>query len=314
MTSQILIRGIADQTITALKSLAKQHNRALEAEARQALSQWVDANTAADTTRAQIAARLRYCLEEINGAPNVTNWSVTRIAEAIGERSAPAVAGWFAGEEDAPFTGINAIANTLGVRADWLKHDDGHLFQIEEKRLSQDPYEAVDWLLRWDDEDSSQLKALYLIRAKTKCGELYIVKQSKLDHVKIYHTPLHISDQIGAGGTAMLGAFFLTLKLLYKRDISARVQVSSLMLDSDEIKLMMTGNKHPLKIIRNSRSLWWQDIWDPKMRDNLDAYWDGCLALHHSIWSYINSQKFLKESNEQITQGKLQKNEIESSV
>ena len=152
MFSKIAIRNIPNQIFRALETLADLHDRSTEAEARQALRAWVDPLLVQDsrnTRRKEVAERLNRMLTQVNAGRRGTKLTPSHIAEAIKEERAEDVEDWFLGEKEPSFSQLSAIASFLGVDSDWLKHGDKALYPPEYERLSENPFEAVDWLLSW---------------------------------------------------------------------------------------------------------------------------------------------------------------------
>jgi len=311
MFNRIVIQDLPKQVLRELEALAGLHDRSIEAEARQALRAWVEQPPAAsnrNTRRSAIAARLNRVLVQENAVRQGGKLTPSHIAEAIGETRGEDVEDWFLGEKEPGFLHLCAIARLLGVDAGWLKHGDGTPYPGEWKRLPQNPYAAVNWLLNWDDGESvtsAQVAALHLVRAIKATGGLYIVKASDRGHFKAYSTPVHVSEEIGAGGEASLAALFVTLELLYRRYVACdgRFAVHAYLMHAEDIALLTQGETHPASLLKESdRSMWWEDIWDAKQVPK-HSYWDGWQSLHHRIEGVIAARSDLNELRAKIRQG-----------
>lgn len=311
MFNKIAIRNIPNSIFKALESLADLHDRSTEAEARQALRAWVEPLLVQDsrnTRRKQVAERLNRMLTQTNSGRRGPKLTTSHIAEAIQEERAEDVEDWFLGEKEPSFSQLSAIASYLGVDPDWLKHGDRALYPPAYQRLSENPFEAVDWLLSWNPADSQsngKLKTLHLIRADSPAGELYIVKESEKGHFLTSHTPIHVSEEIGAGGEASLAALFVTLELLYKRytKLGSDIMVLGYVLRPDDVTQLMSGNTHPGSLLKeSSRSMWWEDIWDREMAPG-HSYWPGWKSLYERIERVISARKHLNELRTQIREG-----------
>jgi len=309
MLGKMQIRGISPEVVQALSELAQLHHRSVEGEARAALDGWVAPvllKGKQSTRLLEVSSRLRRALDEYNSEPGFS-LSPSELAEQIGEDSASAVESWFAGEAEPGFTQLNRVARFLGIREEWLKHGKGSIFPVESIRLSENPYRAVEWLLFWDAEKTEYIDKLYLVRVKNREGNLYIVKRSKAGHYRIFITPTHVSDMIGAGGRGMLEALFVTLHLLYRVYCGARApflkefdngnspMVSGVLLDSENSKTLVSGMTNPASILsfQQYNSMWWEDLWDPGQKDKLD-YWPGCAELHGEILAGIQEKEHLR--------------------
>jgi len=311
MFSKIAIRNIPNQIFRSLETLADLHDRSTEAEARQALRAWVAPLLVQDsrnTRRKEIAERLNRMLTQVNAGRRGTKLTPSHIAEAIKEERAEDVEDWFLGEKEPAFSQLSAIASFLGVDSDWLKHGDKALYPPEYERLSENPFEAVDWLLRWDlanSQSDGMLKTLHLIRADNPTGGLYIVKESDKGHFRTFYTPIHVSEEIGAGGEASLAALFVTFELLYKRytAMGSGIMVLGYQLRPDDITQLTNGNTHPGSLLKEgSRSMWWEDIWDREMAPKHN-YWTGWKSLYERIERVISARTHLNDLRTQIRQG-----------
>ncbi len=227
----------------------------------------------------------------------------------IKEERAGEVEDWFLGEKEPSFAQLEAIASFLGVNSEWLKHGDKTLYPPEYHRLSENPFEAVDWLLTWNDTtDASSdgtVKTLHLIRADNDTGGLYIVKESDQGHFRTFYTPIHVSEAIGAGGEASLAALFVTLELLYKRytKMGSDIMVLGYQLRPNDITQLTGGNTHPGVLLKEaSRSMWWEDLWDRKMAPHHN-YFPGWQSLYERIDRVISGKASLNKIRTQIRQG-----------
>lgn len=311
MFSKIAIRNIPSQIFRALETLADLHDRSTEAEARQALRAWVDPLLVQDgrnTRRKEVAERLNRMLTQVNVGRRGPKLTPSHIAEAIQEERAEDVEDWFLGEKEPSFSQLSAIASLLGVDSEWLKHGDKSLYPPEYVRLSENPFEAVDWLMSWefvDEQPDGKVKTLHLIRANDASGGLYIVKESDKGHFRTYYTPVHVSEEIGAGGEASLAALFVTLELLYKRytAMGSGIMVLGYQLRPDDIAQLTNGNTHPGSLLKEGlRSMWWEDIWDREMAPKHN-YWSGWKQLHERIEQVILARTNLNELRTRIRQG-----------
>ena len=311
MFNKIAIRNIPSQIFRALETLADLHDRSTEAEARQALRAWVEPSLVQEsrnTRRKGVAERLNRMLTQVNAGRRATKLTTSHIAEAIKEERAEDVEDWFLGEKEPSFSQLSAIAKFLGVDPDWLKHGDKALYPPEYERLSENPFEAVDWLLSWNPAtgaSDSKVKLLHLIRADNPTGGLYIVKESDEGHLLTFYTSIHISEEIGAGGEASLAALFVTLELLYKRYTRSGngVMVLGYQLRPDDIAQLTNGNTHPGSLLKEgARSMWWEDIWDSEMAPKHN-YWPGWKSLYERIERVISARTHLNELRSQIRQG-----------
>jgi antitoxin FitA len=213
----------------------------------------------------------------------------SHIALGIGENHAGPVEKWFTGELEPSFNQLAAVAEYLGGVPQWLQHGDGHPFPVEYARLPEDPAEGVKWLL--DFKDGEPVDHLRFVRSGSKEGSLAIVKQHRPHHCKIYHTPYHISEEIGAGGEGSLSWLTLIFNLLYNCYTSNQRSPSGLVITSyivpqTDFDILISGRAHPMTVLRGiHQQPWWEDIWDADQfrKEQSIVYWPGWRALCERI-------------------------------
>ena len=251
----------------------------------------------------EIPTRLNRLLAQVN-ADRYDAVRPSHVAQMLGQDHTVEVEDWFLGKKAPTFTNLLDIAELFGVEAKWLQHGDGHIYSVEFEELPRNPGEAADLLLNWKDEED-QLQALHLIREMDDVGGLYIVKESKRDHFQIYHTPIHVSEVIGASGEADLMSLFVTLELLYKRRSAGRFEIRIIghQLTREDMSLLVEGNTNPRLFLRKGRSTWWEDIWDREMNGN--DYWSGYHPLRDRIERAIATSTYLTKWRENIQSGLL---------
>lgn len=251
----------------------------------------------------EIPTRLNRLLEQIN-ADRYEKVRPSHVAQMLGEDHAVEVEDWFLGKRTPTFNQLLAIAELFGVEAKWLQHGDGHIYPVESEQLPRNPVEAANRLVNWEG-GADKLEVLHLIRAMDDAGGLYIVKKSKRGHFRIYHTPIHVSEMIGATGEADLMSLFVTLELLYKRHTTGgfRFRVVGHQLARDDVSVLVKGNTNPELFLNKGGSTWWEDIWDRKMNGN--DYWSGYHSLRDRIERGIATNARLIEWRENIRSGML---------
>jgi hypothetical protein len=246
----------------------------------------------------EIPTRLNRLLEQVN-TDRHDKIRPSHVAQMLGEAHAVEVEDWFLGKRIPTFDKLLAISELFGVETKWLQHGDGHIYPVESERLPRNPFEASNRLLNWDD-DKDKLEELHFIRAMDDAGSLYIIKKSRREHFRIYYTPIHVSEMIGASGQADLMSLFLTLELIYKRYTRSEfdVHVVGHQLTREDISILTTGNTNPAVFLNKARSTWWEDIWDRKMNGN--DYWLGYHPLRDRIERCIASDAHLAKWRENI--------------
>ena len=251
----------------------------------------------------EISIRLNRFLEQIN-VNRYEKFRPSHIAQKLGEERAEEVEDWFLGKRTPTFTQLLSIAELFGVEAKWLQHGDGRIYPVESEQLPRNPIEATNWLVSWEGKED-KLEVLHLIRAMDDAGGLYIVKESKRGCFRIYYTPIHVSEMIGASGEADLMYFFVTLELLYKEGTKtgSGFRVVGHQLARDDVSLLVKGNTNPGSFLNQGFSTWWEDIWDRKMDGN--DYWPGYHPLRDRIERGIARNAYLAECRENIRSGML---------
>jgi plasmid stability protein len=311
MSGKILVRNLPQQILTALESLATQHDRSTEAEARQAIKAWVEPSLIQEernVRRKEVSERLTRLLQQVN-ADMGQKIRPSHVAQKIGEERAEEVEDWFLGQGEPTFAQLGAIADAFGIQAKWLQHGDGHIYPVENKRLPENPEEAVQWLTSWEPTKQVEgtLETIHLIRNMDEQGGLYIVKKSEQGHFRIYYTPTHVSEFIGAGGESMLAHLFVTLELLYKRFTKGGTDfyVIGHQLKPTDVTLLTNGQTNPGALLRNNgTSTWWEDIWDRSMVDNKN-YWPGWRSLCDRIEQAIAKKEYLMDIRTKLRNGSL---------
>ncbi|WP_439670874.1 hypothetical protein AEMCBJ_14565 [Cupriavidus necator] len=305
MLGKIAVRNIPADIWAGLETLAARHYRSTEAEARYALRSWVEPllqRKERSARRAEVSARLRDMLEQVNRVSRARFIKPSHIAKAIGEDYAEPVENWFAGELEPSFRQLDAIAEYLGGMSEWLQHGDRQMFPVESIRISEDPAEGTKWLLDIADTDE-KVSFLHLVREEGSTGSFTVVKQYGDWRCKIYSTPYHVSEEIGAGGEGSLAALSVTLHLLYKyyvRKAESRLVIKSYVLPKESYQALLGGNEHPLTLLARGADLpWWEDFWDIGQYKKQD-YWPGWKSLCERIYRAVEHRTFLTEQRDLI--------------
>ena len=249
----------------------------------------------------EIPTRLNRLLEKVN-ADRYQKVRPSHIAQLLGEERATDVEDWFLGKKVPTFAKLQAIADLYGINAPWLQHGDGQIYPIISEHLPRDSIEAAKLLLNWEGGNDA-LEVLHLIRQNDDEGSLYLVKKSRGNRYRIYHTSIHVSEVIGASGEADLMSLFVTLEIVYRRYTGdSNIRVVGHQMSSKDVRILMTGNANPGPYLNSGNDTWWEDIWDRKMSEN--DYWPGYHALRDRIERAITSSKYLSECRVNIRTGR----------
>lgn len=303
MLGKIAIRNIPAAIWEGLETLARQHERSTEGEARYALQSWVEPQIQRkerSARRIEVSARLRDLLEQTNKAVRGRVIRPSHIAQEIGEDYAECVENWFSGEQEPSFKQLDAIAAYLGGVSVWLRHGDLQMFPIESARIPESPAEGVEWLL--DLAEPEKVSYLHLVRNSNETGSLAIVKQYSDLRCKTYITPYHVSEVIGGGGESSLAYLSVILELLYKyyTKCGTKVTIKSYLLSEEKFSVLLAGRTHPLSLLREiSDTPWWEDFWDVT-QFRKQEYWSGWKSVCERIHRIVESKPYHQEQLELI--------------
>lgn len=308
MLGRMAIRGISKTVLDNLEASALRHDRSVEAEARQALSAWVEplALEAERSKRsAEVGMRLMRLLEQLNDSKTGEVLRPSQIAEQIGESRASEVENWFLGREEPTFEQLNTLAKLFEADPDWLKHGQRVMFPVKHQQLSTNAVEAAKWMAEWDEGEP--VAAVHLLREASKAGSLLIVKESERRQFRTFHTGIHVSEVIGNGGESSLAHLWVTLALLFKRHHRGNVHfmVFSYITQPAAVKQLMSGQVNALNIVHESSKVpWWEDVWHADMYLK-NSYWPGWLQLCERINRVVGKNPHLAEQMEAIRRGEL---------
>ncbi|WP_322005870.1 FitA-like ribbon-helix-helix domain-containing protein [Paraburkholderia tropica] len=305
MFGKIAIRNIPPEIWSGLETLAGEHDRSVEAEARFALRSWVQPlmqRNVQSARRAEVGARLTEVLDQVNRVRHASFIRPSHIAQSIGEDRAEHVENWFISNEEPSFRQLADVASYLGCSAAWLQHGDGKMFPVASHRLAEDSEGAVRWFLDLNEE--KPVSFLHLIREESEAGELLVVKQYDDWHCTTWTTPIHVSEVIGAGGERALAALSVALQLLYEFYTSSRgsgLIVKSYLLSAEDSKTLRSGAIHPLVALRGAQECpWWEDFWDIEQFRKHSNYWPGWRKLCERILRAVELSSGLAEQREQV--------------
>ncbi|WP_322976613.1 Arc family DNA-binding protein [Acinetobacter pittii] len=256
----------------------------------------------------EVATRLVDCLRMTNEitSPNLTP---SKVAELLGEESAAKFSDYFTGISEPSFNELEKFANFFGVNEGWLKHGNLPKFNVDYFRMSLNPEIAISELLNLNNKFKDKPICIYLIRNQTKAGELLIIRKYSDWNVDVLTTPMHISNEIGAGGFGMLKSFFVTLRILYQLYTSTShkntVNVRGYIVRNDKFDDISEGMLHPLTLLKNqTNNTWWEDIWDSSMYKK-NEYWDGFVNIAQSIQEGIKDDKYLSNIVDKVQKHEL---------
>ncbi|GAB3383928.1 FitA-like ribbon-helix-helix domain-containing protein [Azotobacter armeniacus] len=301
---KVTVRNLPAEVISALGRLAEQHDRSLEAEARQAIRAWVQPQIESEkrTSRAvSVGQRLRYLQNEIGELRTSKAATPSRLAEAMGWSHAEKIESWLAGDEEPSFDELTQISALVGCQRDWLVHGEGNPYSPVYTRIPEDAFAGSDWLL--SPAEAGENPKIYLVRSRSKAGEFAFVKRFSDWSAQAFSTPYHISDVIGAGGESSLASLSLVLQGLYKRWTgrdSNDVWVEGYLVDESSYSSLLAGKRHPMNILQHEeKSCWWEDFWDEN-QFRKQEYWPGWKSITERIFQVVEGRPSLKKQREQL--------------
>ena len=299
---KITVRSLPSEVLTALSLLSEQNDRSLEAEARQALKTWVKPTLAHHEHSlrvAELSQRLAFLKKELEKLWPTKRVSPSRIAEALSWSYAEPVELWFSGKIEPSLAELTQLSELFGCSKDWLIHGEGQPYAAMYTRIPEDGKAGSEFLL--SPSDSKETPSIHLVRSKSEAGEFLFVKEYSVWSSKAFCTPYHISEVIGNGGESSLASLSLVLKYLYKEWTTGKasdVSVAGYLVSEDSYSKLISGESHPLNIIKNAeKSCWWEDFWD-ESQFSKQNYWDGWSNITRRIYNVVESSPRLKEQRD----------------
>jgi len=297
-TGKLNIRSLPLQVLSALSDLAARNDRSLEAEARHALKEWVKPVVAAEiesTRLSQLSNRLQSLAKDLEIARPSKPCTPSRMAEALGMTHAVPVEQWFLGQTEPSFADLSSIARVTGCHIDWLSHGEGTPFSSKYERIPEHAIFGTEFLLT--PREDGLRPYLHLVRSKDRTGSFLFVRQYSDWDYRVFNTPYHVSEVIGAGGESSLAALSLVLKGVYRAltQHNPGFEVFGYLMEKDEFAKLIEGARHPAILLKSAEeSCWWEDFWDASQFDKQD-YWEGWNSITRHIYKVVEDSPHLRE-------------------
>ncbi|KZM50771.1 hypothetical protein OA90_07075 [Labrenzia sp. OB1] len=272
--------GMRDQIAEA----AKLSNRSMNAEIVARLEQ---------TFMSSVSTRYKWALAQINDAVHA-KISVSKVAEAVSEETAEQLERVFGGSAYPPFELSDRVAKYLNVRPDWLKHGEGHPFEVHD--LYSYGVDLAEMLAK------QRPKRIVFIRSMAREGNVAIVTMHDGFVCQIFKTTLNLSEVVGGSGEYDQARFSNTcrkLSLDYRR-----LDSSSYLLEPEPFIQLIHGDLNPLLAVKQARSSsWFSDWWQPSSFENQAndyGYWAGYQELCKRVYRHIERNDELRLERDAI--------------
>jgi hypothetical protein len=163
--------------------------------------------------RQEVAERLNRLLGLLNERRRYNSMTIPQIATILGLSSVSDLENYFFAEKDAPFDLLDQIANTFGLRPDWLKL--GHIIEQPFAYQVHGLHYHRGGLLGLIEELKPQ--QIFFVRCLNDFGYAHVA--FKLTDWKYEGTydDWHISDHVGATGQAQLYKLWQSLNKIEER-------------------------------------------------------------------------------------------------
>jgi plasmid stability protein len=304
-TGKLTVRSLAPDVFAALTELAQQHDRSLEAEARQAIRAWVQPQLAraSATRRADLVGqRLSYLLAEAQQVARGRPPTVSKIAAAAGYTHASDLEDWFAGDVEPSFGDLTRLAALFGCAADWLLHGEGTPYNPLPQRIPENPTQAVQVLLT-PVTAGGRPPEIHLLRSTAPEGDFAFIRREGEFSAQTFRTPYRLSEDVGGGGQISQAWLALGLQALYRAySERSEVDVKGYLVEPAAFSELLEGRRHPLNVLADARvatSTWWEDIGDPTQRGR-NRYWDGWDDLISRIDRHIDGNRAMAAARAQL--------------
>nr|WP_298815571.1 Arc family DNA-binding protein [uncultured Roseibium sp.] len=275
--------GMRDQIAEA----AKRSNRSMNAEIVARLE---------ETFLSSVSARYKWALAQINDVAKA-KISVSKVAEAVSEETAEQLERVFGGIAYPSFDLSNRVASYLNVRPEWLKHGEGHPFEVHQ--ISSYGTELADMLVKQDPQK------IAFIRSMAREGNVAIVTSHDGFVSKIFNTTLNLSEVVGGSGEFDQASFSNTCRKLSLNQ--APIGTSGYLLDPENFVQLAHGDLNPLLAVKQARSSsWFSDWWQPssfEKQENDHGYWPGYQDLCKRVFHTVEHFDSLRNERDKILSG-----------
>ncbi|MCV0427045.1 MAG: Arc family DNA-binding protein [Roseibium sp.] len=272
--------GMRDQIAEA----AKLSNRSMNAEIVARLE---------ETFLSSVSARYKWALEQINGVGH-TKISVSKVAEAVSEETAEQLERVFGGSSYPSFELSDRVAKYLNVRPEWLKHGEGHPFEVHD--LYSYGVELAETLAM------QRPNKIAFIRSMAREGNVAIVTVNDDFACQIFKTTLNLSEVVGGSGEYDQASFSNTCRKLSWGH--RQIDSSGYLLEPELFVQLIHGDLNPLLAVKQARSSsWFSDWWQPpsfEKQANDYGYWAGYQEFCKRVYRNLDHIEVLRAERDKI--------------
>lgn len=297
------IRGLNENTLIQLQSLAMSNERSLEGEARYAIQQWCKLNPVGEISldikpSLEILERFKISLDNVSKLGKST-LTYSQLAEKL-KISIRDMDAWLSGRIDIPFDSLDELSVFLGCDPQWLKHGIGNPYKFYFYDISkQSPLDfALDFLNT--KLDGVRLSKLHIV-FNEDTGYVYIIQEFDKENLCYVYlsSSFYLKGEYGSSELDNSARFVLFLLALDK--IESNVIIKGYTIKNNVSEQFFTAAQcHPLLFRSYAKeSLWNEDIIDENYPI---SYWDGYKELQFKIHQHIRNSELLKKYHKEINE------------
>jgi plasmid stability protein len=218
--ASLLLRNLHDLFSRELKVRAARNGRTIEEEHRRIVESALVEPTPPERQRHTVAKRLNQLLRMLNdggrGRPEMT---IPRMAELLGLNTASGLESYFLAEDEAPFDLLDRIAETFGLRQEWLKFGRYEPFNIctysvRELHLPDNSCPEYQRVNLAHVVQVEKPQRIFFVRCLDEVRNATIFLQTSQWRYVGFLDGWHVSNHVGATGEAQIFELWELLKLI----------------------------------------------------------------------------------------------------
>jgi hypothetical protein len=238
----------------------------------------------ATRNREVVAKRLNHLLGLLNQGRRYNSVNIPQIATILGLSSVSDLENYFHAEKDAPFDLLDQIANTFGLRPDWLKL--GHKGEPFAYRIHGLHYHRGGLLGLIEELKPRQI---FFVRCLNDWGYAHVAFRFTDWKYEGTYDGWHISDHVGATGTRQLYELWQSLNKIGERREPLGLRVGRDLPEGPYFSLCR-GETYPGTLLEDERyqSYWFDDFTDidykyPIAADKYSKYGSGFVQAQRLV-------------------------------